>query len=229
MCVLRPFFGAPPLALPPPPRSRSWPPLRDAHTHSSHTLPKHRLSHSTTKRRHHPTRNTTKHPKTKQHKTPTQQTVSQAEVEALYARFRALDRGRKGYISAEEFLAIPELSINPLAQRLVRFLESVNFLEFARTLAPFSTRASRADRLRLLFAVYDVDGDGLVSREDLQIMLRQLGGSTLSDDDVDALIAKAFAEAGVAASRPGLDEAAFRAAMGDADLGGMVIDIPVLL
>ena len=46
--------------------------------------------------------------------------VNQYEVEALYNRFRALDKGRKGYITADEFLAIPELSINPLAQRLVR-------------------------------------------------------------------------------------------------------------
>jgi hypothetical protein len=45
---------------------------------------------------------------------------TQAEVESLYKRFRSLDRGKKGYISAEEFLGIPELSINPLAQRLVR-------------------------------------------------------------------------------------------------------------
>lgn len=30
--------------------------------------------------------------------------VNQAEIEALYKRFRALDRGRKGYISPEEFL-----------------------------------------------------------------------------------------------------------------------------
>jgi hypothetical protein len=45
--------------------------------------------------------------------------VTQAEVEALYKRFRSLDRSKKGFISAEELLGIPELSINPLAQRLV--------------------------------------------------------------------------------------------------------------
>lgn len=33
----------------------------------------------------------------------------------------------QGYISAEEFMNIPELSINPLAQRLERIFESVNF------------------------------------------------------------------------------------------------------
>ena len=74
--------------------------------------------------------------------------VSQGEIEALYQRFRSLDRGHKvdcgmllqrvycmhvtcscfqGYISAEEFMNIPELSINPLAQRLERIFESVNF------------------------------------------------------------------------------------------------------
>lgn len=45
---------------------------------------------------------------------------NQPEVESLYKRFRSLDRARKGYISAEELMSIPELSINPLAQRLVR-------------------------------------------------------------------------------------------------------------
>jgi len=43
-------------------------------------------------------------------------TVNQAELGGLYKRFRALDRGRKGYLSGEEFMLIPELSINPLAQ-----------------------------------------------------------------------------------------------------------------
>lgn len=94
--------------------------------------------------------------------------VSQQEVEALYKRFRTLDRGRKvrvrdqdspqrlsgraaaggaaalhhaalrptspplpqGFITSEEFLTIPELSINPLAKRLAYLFESINFKEF---------------------------------------------------------------------------------------------------
>lgn len=79
--------------------------------------------------------------------------VSQSEIESLYSRFRALDRGRKGYITADEFLAIPELSINPLAQRLVRHFESVNFKEFVKLLAPFSSRATRDMKLASMFRV----------------------------------------------------------------------------
>ena len=41
---------------------------------------------------------------------------SQQEITALYERFCALDRNGKGYISADEFMAIPEFALNPLAQ-----------------------------------------------------------------------------------------------------------------
>ena len=48
-----------------------------------------------------------------------------------------------------------------------------------RILAAFSARASRADHVRFLFDVYDMDGDGVVSREDLELVLRQLAGTSL--------------------------------------------------
>ena len=48
----------------------------------------------------------------------------QEEIEGLYKRFRSLDRGHKGYISGDEFLDIPELSLNPIASRLVSALFS---------------------------------------------------------------------------------------------------------
>ncbi len=51
--------------------------------------------------------------------------------------------------------------------------------EFVRILAAFSPRADREDRVRFLFNVYDMDGDGVVSREDLELMLRQLAGTSL--------------------------------------------------
>ena len=108
----------------------------------------------------------------------------------------------QGYISAEEFMNIPELSINPLAHRLERVFESVNFKvldvapapdicllacklvvsqlqEFVYLLSAFSSRAAVDDKIHLIFTVYDSDGDGLVSADDMELMLRQLAGSTL--------------------------------------------------
>lgn len=37
---------------------------------------------------------------------------------------------RQGFITAEEVLSIPELSINPLAKRLAYMYDSINFKEF---------------------------------------------------------------------------------------------------
>ena len=119
-------------------------------------------------------------------------TVSQPEIEGLYRRFRALDKGHKGYISADEFLSIPELSINPLAKRLERVFESVNFKEFVGFLAAFSPRASREAKVRLIFAVFDADGDGVVSRSDLELCVRQLVGGSMGEEGVAAVVASAL-------------------------------------
>lgn len=43
-----------------------------------------------------------------------------------------------------------------------------------------SKRATREDRLTRIFSVFDVDGDGVISREDLELMVRQLAGSSFT-------------------------------------------------
>ncbi|KAG2489266.1 hypothetical protein HYH03_012286 [Edaphochlamys debaryana] len=149
---------------------------------------------------------------------------NQAEIESLYKRFRSLDRGRKGYISPEEFLSIPELSINPVAQRLVRCCECPNFTDFVRLVAPFSPRASRDDRLAFMFSVYDVDGDGFISREDMGMMLKQLAGSSLAEEDRQEVITQVLALAGGAER---LDLPGFKAALASADLSNMVVEVGV--
>lgn len=105
-------------------------------------------------------------------------------------------------MTSDDVANIPEVWINPLQQRVTTMLGNSNFKvrpcrrcfsclpptepeasplqEFAYTLSFFSPRASRRDKLQFMFRVYDVDGDGLVGREDMEIILRQLGGSSLT-------------------------------------------------
>ncbi|CAI5476985.1 unnamed protein product [Closterium sp. Yama58-4] len=121
---------------------------------------------------------------------------SQEEIASLYRRFCALDRNGKGYVSGDEFLSIPEFAINPLAHRLLGMLEGVNFKDFVKWLAAFSSRATAEDRTRLVFAVYDVDGDGKISKGDLLAMLRDLSGAFLSDEQREEVVVQAMQQAG---------------------------------
>jgi hypothetical protein len=57
----------------------------------------------------------------------------------------------------------------------------------------------------------------------MHVMLRQLAGSTLTDDDLDALITKGFDGAG---APHGLNLAAFAAAMAGRDLSKMEVVVP---
>lgn len=89
-----------------------------------------------------------------------------------------------------------ELSINPLAARLVRLLDGCNYRDFVRFLAAFSSRASARDKAQFMFDCYDVDGDGVVSADDLRNMLRYLVAGHLSEEQVEKVVQKCMEECG---------------------------------
>lgn len=62
----------------------------------------------------------------------------------------------------------------------MQLFENCNFKDFVRLLSAFSPRASRAEQLRFLFDLYDVDGDAAVSRADLLTIMRNRAGSALT-------------------------------------------------
>lgn len=67
---------------------------------------------------------------------------------------------------------------------------------------------------------------GLVTRDDMQIMLRQLAGSSLNDDDINCLVSRALQEAD---SPQGLTLQAFRNTLRPKDLGNMMVQVPTEL
>eukprot|EP01023_Acetabularia_acetabulum_P000335 TRINITY_DN10133_c0_g2_i1.p1 TRINITY_DN10133_c0_g2~~TRINITY_DN10133_c0_g2_i1.p1 ORF type:complete len:182 (-),score=33.55 TRINITY_DN10133_c0_g2_i1:40-585(-) len=154
---------------------------------------------------------------------------SHTEIDALYSRFRILDRGSKGYITAEVIKNIPELSVNPLAQRIIRMFDNVNFKDFVLLLSAFSAKSTPNHRIRLIFKVFDVDQDGIVSRSDLGIIVRELVGNNLSDEQVKMLINEAIklgGSQGENVEEEGLKLKDFEKALNDAQLD-MVVDVPV--
>merc|ERR1739848_417923 len=113
------------------------------------------------------------------------------QIERLYARFSSLDKQSHGYLTREDFLRIPELAINPLAERIIDMFiiqsksnqnnhatpdDRVNFKEFCCMLSNFKSTSKKTDdvetdsrtkKLRFLFKMYDQDDDGFVTTSEL--------------------------------------------------------------
>ncbi|KAK6267686.1 hypothetical protein QUC31_011846 [Theobroma cacao] len=122
--------------------------------------------------------------------------VSQQEIVSLYQRFCQLDRNAKGFISADEFLSVPEFAMNPLSQRLLKMVDGLNFKDFVAFLSAFTAKASVEQKIQLIFKVYDSDGNGKVSFNDILEVLRDLSGSFISDDQREQVLTQLLKEAG---------------------------------
>ncbi|XP_078157915.1 uncharacterized protein LOC144553564 [Carex rostrata] len=121
---------------------------------------------------------------------------SQEEIVALYERFCQLDRNSKGYITSDEFLSLPEFSLNPLSQRLGHMVDGFNFKEFVAFLSPFSQKATIQQKIELIFRVYDTDGKGKVTFKDILEVLRNLTGSFMTEEQREQAVSKLMKDAG---------------------------------
>ncbi|KAK9281169.1 hypothetical protein L1049_004064 [Liquidambar formosana] len=121
---------------------------------------------------------------------------SQQEIVSLYQRFCQLDRNAKGFISADEFLSVPEFAMNPLSQRLLKMVDGLNFKDFVAFLSAFSAKASMHQKIELIFKVYDSDCNGKVSFNDILEVLQDLSGSFMSDEQREQVLSQVLQEAG---------------------------------
>ncbi|MES1920646.1 Calcineurin subunit B type 1, partial [Bonamia ostreae] len=109
---------------------------------------------------------------------------TEEEIKLLYSRFQTLDRTKNGYISTEEFLLIPELSMNPLSERVVPLfvdeLGRCNFENFVSFLWLFNRNCDVKKKREIAFRMYDCDKDGRISIEDLEKILKIMVGNFVS-------------------------------------------------
>ena len=127
--------------------------------------------------------------------------VTSREIEELYRRFKKLDRKRAGYITREELYLVPELSMNPLCDRIIALFdpgqsEQVTFDAFVQTVNLFSPHAPLRERMKAVFQVYDVDGDGLITAADVHAVLRMLVGDNLDAATLHAIVEQCMHECG---------------------------------
>merc|ERR1711935_444743 len=115
------------------------------------------------------------------------------EVARLEKRFRKLDSDGNNRLSVAEFLEMPE---NPIVQRVVQVFDAdhsgeLDFGEFVKGLAMFTMKNDDRERkLRFLFDIYDMDGDGVISNGELYSVLKMMVGSNLKDEQLQQIVDK---------------------------------------
>jgi len=122
-----------------------------------------------------------------------------AELERLKKRFMKLDSDNSGSIDREEFLSIPQVASNPLANRMIAIFDedgggSVDFQEFVGGLSAFSGRGGREEKLKFAFKVYDMDRDGFISNGELFLVLKMMVGNNLKDQQLQQIVDKTIME-----------------------------------
>jgi len=140
---------------------------------------------------------------------------SRRQIIRLWHRFNQLDKEAKGYLNREDFMRIPELAINPLADQLIRsFFDDVslagddghvNFRQFIHTLAIFRLRKkserstimtnTKDKKLKFAFNMYDSDRDGYINQDELVQVLHQLVGEHINADQLLQIAERTITEA----------------------------------
>ena len=131
------------------------------------------------------------------------------QVKGLYERFTELDRRKNGYLTRAEFLARPELKLNPLIDRILDVVledfgdsSRISFRQFVMVMGIFRRNLgndepvlnTRENREKFLFSVYDRDKDGLISRAELLSILNILVGKSLPEEHITAIVERTMAE-----------------------------------
>ncbi|KAI9635370.1 uncharacterized protein MKK02DRAFT_36676 [Dioszegia hungarica] len=125
---------------------------------------------------------------------------SAPELLRLKKRFMKLDKDGSGTIDRDEFLQIPQIANNPLAHRMIAIFDedgsgTVDFQEFVGGLSAFSSKGGREEKLRFAFKVYDMDRDGFISNGELYLVLKQMVGNNLKDQQLQQIVDKTIMEA----------------------------------
>lgn len=118
--------------------------------------------------------------------------LTKKELERMHRRFLRLAKGGRK-VALADFQSVPELAGNPFIMRIFQLFDAdqdgcLNFEEFIRAVESFGRLYSSEDKCMFAFRMYDLDGDGYVSSDELAHTLKTLMGRALSDSQLGQIV-----------------------------------------
>eukprot|EP00741_Cyanophora_paradoxa_P021310 tig00021348_g20570.t1 len=129
------------------------------------------------------------------------------EVKILYQHFKAISGALvdDGLIDKDEFKAALGMNAhnNLFCDRLFSLFDSnddkrIDFAEFLSVLSVFCPKGSMEEKMKLSFKIYDFDGDGCITRDELLAMLQACLSENrlrLTPSQIDEILDATFREA----------------------------------
>jgi len=147
---------------------------------------------------------------------------NQKQIHRLYIRFRHLDKDKKGYLTKEDLLRLPQMNMNPVGEKIVEtFLppkefdennkeirrnKRIFFSQFAKTFAVFrpihrhdmdkhEAPNSKTNKIRFLFNMINSAGNGKVTKDEMNEVLELMVGSQVSQEQLEMIADRLIKEA----------------------------------
>mmetsp|Transcript_7427 Transcript_7427/g.14025 ORF Transcript_7427/g.14025 Transcript_7427/m.14025 type:complete len:201 (-) Transcript_7427:73-675(-) len=139
---------------------------------------------------------------------------SEQEIAHLYNKYKVLDENGDAKLNLEELKSMDELRANPFADRICSLFSqdgsgTLAFVDFVEMMAVFSYRTPAEIKLIWAFAIWDFDGDNMISAGDIKVGLdlivnyqdpfsRAMGARGINEEmspqELDEVAAKVLAE-----------------------------------
>lgn len=132
---------------------------------------------------------------------------------------------RDGHINTEVFMPIemiseklPALKVNPFRSRICTIFSAggngtMSFIEFLDMVSAFSPKNPLQQKSHHAFQIFDIDDDGIISREDMDSVLDLMTDNAMNDELKNRIIDGIFAEVNKDSSCDGLSTEDFQYAI----------------
>ena len=124
---------------------------------------------------------------------------NQKEIKKSHKKFGALDKDKKGYVSINDLVSIPEVENNPLRYHIAQYMndnqenEEITFDTFIKVIDMFKNNKTE-DQYKFLYGLFDFDKDGKISSMDMLINFKLLLGNSLTEEQIKDIVDKTINE-----------------------------------